>query len=207
MSEQIFLHANAEEQPRWREAFPEAKMVNSMARFRALPPVLDRIVWLDFSPMDEHERYECLHELVAQQARVVVLSANPCEAEALKVMQAGAKGYCHELAAPRQLEQVAMVIGNGGLWVGPDLMQQLMRLTIHAARQQPHGLDPKLLQQLTSREQGVAREVARGASNLEIAELLQISERTVKAHLSAIFDKLQVRDRVQLALKLNQVSH
>lgn len=207
MSEQLFLHPSAELQSRWQQAFPEAKVVSSLAGFRALPPGLERVVWLDFTPLEADERFDWLQALVNQQARVVVLSANPSEAEALQVMQAGAKGYCHELAAPGQLEQVAMVVGHGGLWVGPDLMHQLMKLTIHAAQLQHQGLDRELMARLTSREQGVAREVARGSSNHEIADTLEISERTVKAHLSAIFDKLEVRDRVQLALKLNQVRH
>jgi len=47
--------------------------------------------------------------------------------------------------------------------------------------------------------------VAHGASNREIAVALEITERTVKAHLSAIFDKLGVRDRVQLALRMNNI--
>ena len=51
----------------------------------------------------------------------------------------------------------------------------------------------------------VAEQVAHGASNREIAEALEITERTVKAHLSAIFEKLGVRDRVQLALAMNNI--
>ena len=53
---------------------------------------------------------------------------------------------------------------------------------------------------LTKREIEVAKSVADGCSNREIAERLNISERTVKARLTSIFQKLDVRDRVQLAL-------
>ena len=51
----------------------------------------------------------------------------------------------------------------------------------------------------------VAEQVAHGAANREIAQSLDITERTVKAHLSAIFAKLAVRDRVQLALAMNNI--
>lgn len=62
------------------------------------------------------------------------------------------------------------------------------------------------LNSLTPRELMVAERVAHGASNREIADALEITERTVKAHLSAIFEKLEVRDRVQLALAMNNIS-
>lgn len=205
MNEQIFLRPDAQLLSRWQEAFPDAHVVSSLAGFHALPPAMERTVWLDFGLLNSEERNEWLAFLVQAKAQVVVLSPNPSEAEALQVMQSGAKGYCHEQAAPQQLQQVAMVVGHGGLWVGPDLMRQLMQLTLHAAHQQDPHLDTHLMEQLTAREQGVAKEIAQGASNHEIAERLKISERTVKAHLSAIFDKLQVRDRVQLALKLNHI--
>ena len=51
----------------------------------------------------------------------------------------------------------------------------------------------------------MARLVAGGASNREVAEQLSITERTVKAHLSAIFEKLGLRDRLQLSLRINGV--
>ena len=58
---------------------------------------------------------------------------------------------------------------------------------------------------LSPREQEVARFAAMGDSNAEIAERLSISERTVRAHLSAIFEKLQVSDRLMLALKVHGI--
>ncbi|MCH8282968.1 MAG: helix-turn-helix transcriptional regulator, partial [Chloroflexi bacterium] len=57
---------------------------------------------------------------------------------------------------------------------------------------------------LTERERAVALAVAEGRSNKEVARLLDITERTVKAHLGAAFRKLGVRDRMQLVLKLSR---
>ena len=57
-----------------------------------------------------------------------------------------------------------------------------------------------ILAALTKRELEVARLVANGSSNKEIARQLGITERTVKAHVGAVFQKLNVRDRLQLAL-------
>ena len=61
------------------------------------------------------------------------------------------------------------------------------------------------LNDLTVQELTVADKVGHGLSNREIAETLEISERTVKAHLTVIFEKMGVRDRVQLALKVNNI--
>ena len=60
-----------------------------------------------------------------------------------------------------------------------------------------------LLSQLTKRQKDVAIEAAKGLSNKEIARILSISERTVKAHLAATFECLKAKDRLQLALMLN----
>ena len=59
------------------------------------------------------------------------------------------------------------------------------------------------LQALTAREQQVALAVAGGASNKEVARTLNITERTIKAHVSAIFQKLGARDRLHLSLIMN----
>jgi DNA-binding NarL/FixJ family response regulator len=60
--------------------------------------------------------------------------------------------------------------------------------------------------QLTKREQQIAQKVLLGQQNKMIADLLYITERTVKAHLSTIFKKLGVRNRLELTLKLQQAN-
>jgi len=61
------------------------------------------------------------------------------------------------------------------------------------------------LDKLSQRERQVAEAVARGSTNKEIARVMAITERTVKAHLTASFEKLGVRDRMQLSLLVNGV--
>ena len=96
------------------------------------------------------------------------------------------------------LQQVATVISNQGLWVGPNLLSRMIRASLAAEVKAPVNADQ--LKELSAREHQVARSVARGANNKEIAREMDITERTVKAHLSAIFLKLRVRDRLHLAL-------
>ena len=115
-------------------------------------------------------------------------------------MEAGASGYLHYLAVVPVLQQVSQVVEVGGLWLGVDLMRQLVFATANIIQVAPEKVHLDLL---SAREQDVAKAVAAGKSNKEVARELDITERTVKAHLSAVFDKLHVRDRLHLVLVLS----
>lgn len=122
----------------------------------------------------------------------------------MQALTAGAAGCCNTHAAPEVLNQVAMVVSNGGLWVGQSLLQRLVGSTGRILGQRPaEAKNDGWGALLSEREVQVAKQVACGASNKEIASLLSISERTVKAHLTSIFEKLGLRDRLQLSLKIN----
>ncbi|RYF45139.1 MAG: response regulator transcription factor [Comamonadaceae bacterium] len=162
------------------------------------------IVWLS---TEYPEWPALLSELVRsdKRARVVVATGVPDEREGLKALNEGARAYCHLFAVPEMLREVALVVQHGGLWMGSALVARLAAATSglttpHAAPQAQQDLQ----QRLSSRELEVASAVAKGLSNKEIADRLFISERTVKAHLGAAFEKLGVRDRVQLVLRMNQ---
>lgn len=145
---------------------------------------------------------------LAPVAPCVVLADLPDDRTALACFSAGARGYCNSHAQPRILKLVADVVLQGGLWIGESLMQRLVAGVGFAAQAKAPG-DPApragagaLLGQLTPREREVAEAIAAGASNKDVARLLAISERTVKAHASTIFDKLGVKDRLQLAVRI-----
>lgn len=187
---------------RWLEAFPGGAPLG-WAGLRQTLQAGD-MVWVPVTGPDWSRRVGALLRLQAD-CRVVVLSAVPGETEGLQALDAGARGYCHLLAVPVLLREVAQVVGLGGLWVGPELVQRLVAATRGLL---PPGAAPKAaavdLSLLSERESQVARAVARGHSNREVAEQLCITERTVKAHLGSVFEKLGVRDRVQLVLQFSQ---
>ncbi len=202
---QIFISYRAQALPRWREAFIDADIrlnFDSSTTFPEMPSEKS-VVWLHVPPESEdlakrigNVRY------MASGSPVVVLSNLPSEAEGLEVFAAGASGYCNALAIPELLRQVAAVVAQGGLWVGQDLVKRLFGgMSDHATP----AVTAQTLAELSAREAQVAQAVARGATNKEIARALNITERTVKAHLSAIFEKLNVRDRLQLSLVVNGV--
>lgn len=140
---------------------------------------------------------------------VIVLSSEPNDAEGIEAMDIGVSGYCHAYANEATLRQVVEVVGSGELWVGRSLLTRLLK---GINQSQVQSLDQPTARAadtwrklLTEREIEVANMAAQGASNLGIAEVLGITERTVKSHLTSIFEKLDVADRLQLALRVHGV--
>jgi len=161
------------------------------------------LVWVHVQPdgADPLDRLRAA-ALAAPGCRLVVLSNVPGEEEGAALLEAGAAGYTNSLAVPELLHQIATVVASGGLWVGPELMQRLMS-ALAALTQRQYA--SKSLDKLSGREREVALAVARGESNKEVARNLGITERTVKAHLTAAFELLGVRDRLQLSILLNGI--
>jgi DNA-binding NarL/FixJ family response regulator len=206
MNKQLFL-ASATAHPailppeRWLVAFPQGQWCNWATLQTTVLP--GDIVWVSVAHTDWKERVEALLG-IQPECRVIVVSSVPYDAEGLRALNVGARGYCHVLAVPELLREVAEVVAHGGLWVGPDLVRRLMAATRDALERSPNAKPPQAdLSALSDREAQVARAVAAGKSNKEVADQLHISERTVKAHLGSVFEKLGVRDRVQLVLHMS----
>ena len=200
---QVFISASGRMHERWSMAFPEAQVIVDVAAATGLEGSETSSLWLDLTAIPAELHLENVAAVSSLGYPVVAMVGVPGEAEAFSLLNTGVQGYCHFKAAPEQLCEISLVVENGGLWMPPPLMQRFLALStraIPAAAPEVHELND-----LTARELMVAEQVAHGASNREIAETLEITERTVKAHLSAVFDKLGVRDRVQLALRMNNI--
>ncbi len=201
--EQIFLSDGNSLATRWREAFPHAQQVAPRAA-AGVAGAGDALLWLDGSRIASREALEReLRRALQVSPRIVVMRPAPAESEAFALLSLGASGYCHVAASPRQLQEIAGVVEEGGVWMPPELLRRLVGLSRRVVT--PGARDAAGVSSLTEREFAVASLVGGGASNREIAERLAVSERTVKAHLSAIFHKMKVRDRVQLALAMNDI--
>jgi DNA-binding NarL/FixJ family response regulator len=162
------------------------------------------LVWLLLPSLTEERVDEAVLAVLSlfKDCSLVALSKVPDQQEALMALNAGAKGYCHALSNPETLRQIAVVVSHGGLWVGQDLLSRVVTAAEKVlSREQTTAFGN--INRLTTREKAVAKEVAKGATNKEIARSLNITERTVKAHLGSIFNKLNVRDRLQLVLVMN----
>ena len=93
------------------------------------------------------------------------------------------------------------VIDDQGIWLGEDLMQVLVGKIAGQAKAKTKSKAKKDWQKkLSTREVDVVNAVVKGLPNKLIARELDITERTVKAHLTAVFEKLEVSDRIKLVL-------
>jgi DNA-binding NarL/FixJ family response regulator len=143
---------------------------------------------------------------------IVLLTSTPNDREGLAALKAGARGYCGMDLDPTLLRKAVTVVLKGEIWVGRNmyaaLLDELTSLTERRHREFPPNLDTRL-DRLTPREHEIAQLIGEGASNKEISGRLVITEATVKAHLTAIFRKLGLSDRLGLALfvtEYNRVS-
>jgi DNA-binding NarL/FixJ family response regulator len=170
----------------WRKAGHRLVVVDLGGYPPAAPPLWTRDAWQNN----------------AADLAILATSSRPDDEEGLAALNAGACGYCHSHAPIDTLRQALEVIAGGELWVGRALLSRLLRLV--DSRLPRAGL-ADWARPLTEREREVAHHAALGESNVAIADALGITERTVKAHLKAVFEKLQVADRLQLALRVHGV--
>jgi len=144
---------------------------------------------------------------LSPSTRIILFTNKPEEKEATCVLMAGTKGYCRKDISPSLLKKAVEVVQKGEIWVGRNVIPHLLEeLTSFTERSQKDSLleDNVSLDCLTTRERQVASLVAHGSSNKEIALMLNITERTVKAHLTSVFFKLKISDRLRLALLVTE---
>ena len=199
-----FLSHDARIRETWKKAFPDL-MTSPLTRV----PAAATLVWV-LRPITPEPDVTALVTGVRRQAAdrpLIVLADVPNEEEALAALAAGASGYCNGHAAPAVLTQVGLAVENGGLWVGQNLMQRLLSATARGLAASPEAKNTVAAaswhERLTARELEAATLLAQGASNKEIASRMAITERTVKAHVGAMLEKLGARDRLQLSLIVN----
>jgi DNA-binding NarL/FixJ family response regulator len=198
----IFISTGGRLLADWQQACPEGAVFRESAALNA--DIGQALIWLHVNADSTASMLSDVTGLLGRfaQARVLVLANAPDTNEAVAAFQQGAAGYCHAYSSADVLREVRRVVQLGGVWLGPEVLQRL----ITVGRTMVGSSQTKInatLEQLTPREREVALKAAEGLSNKLIARELDITERTVKAHLTAIFERLAIRDRLQLALMLN----
>lgn len=137
------------------------------------------------------------------EAKTIILSGVISEDLEWELLKAGIRGCCPNDAKPEFLKQVVVAVQDGELWIRRTLTCRLIdELGKTTSKNKAYRATLGLLNKLTQREYDIAVRVGNGESNKQIAQACEITERTVKAHLTEIFLKLGVADRLNLALVL-----
>jgi len=137
-------------------------------------------------------------------SRIFLLSDQPHEDEGMTFLKLGIVGYANTYISAERLAEAVRIISSGAVWLGQKVMQRLILDSYARAKEQAASDSARLLATLTKREREIANLIAQGQSNLEIAANLDITERTVKAHLSSIYEKTKTGSRLNLALLINR---
>jgi DNA-binding NarL/FixJ family response regulator len=127
---------------------------------------------------------------------IVLVAADDGDDWGMGALVAGARGILAKSARPEDLVKAVRVVHEGQIWARRHLMAEWMA-RISEAPTRPSG--ESMVGGLSERESEIFRNAAAGLSNKELADRLAISEATVKAHLTRIFQKLGLRGRAELA--------
>lgn len=139
--------------------------------------------------------------------KILVLSDRPNDQEGLVCLQRGCVGYTNTYIAHSRLIAAIEAVDSGLVWVNSSLMGILINgagRDFAQKENQRNGKKSTLLNSLSSREHQIALLVAEGWKNNKVAEELDITERTVKAHLSSIYAKTRTKGRLNLVLLMKK---
>jgi DNA-binding NarL/FixJ family response regulator len=167
-------------------------LLNSLDGFQADIFVLD----INMQPVSG---LEVLQQLRSQghPARIVILTGSMDDECLVEAVRLGVDAILLKKAASRQLLDCLRKVGKGERWLDPDVTERLVKAAVGSGNGETGGL------RLTSRELEIARLVAAGLRNKQIAHETGMAEPTVKMHLHNIFQKLGIGSRTELALLAN----
>ncbi|HZD79238.1 MAG TPA: response regulator transcription factor [Actinomycetota bacterium] len=187
-----------------RECFADADVVEAADAAEAMG-VMERtpadIALVDVR-LPVHDGLELLHDMKSRwrEVPVIMLTTFDHAQYVRRALAEGAAGYLLKDATPEDLEQaIRVALSGGGNVLSPRVIQNLFEAmeTGEGEEEAPHR---RPAANLTQRETDILELLAEGKSNRDISRSLFLSEKTVKAHLAAIFRKLGVSNRTQAAM-------
>jgi DNA-binding NarL/FixJ family response regulator len=160
-----------------------------------LKTVKPDILLLDIN-MPKMNGIDVLDEMKAQKSeiKVLILTVHNEVDYLLKAIELGAEGYILKDTGFDELKKAINIIADGETYIQPRLIPTLNSRLIK------YNIDKEKIDKLTNREREILAQIAEGLLNKEIASNLNISERTIKNHISSVFKKLEVSDRTQAAV-------
>jgi DNA-binding NarL/FixJ family response regulator len=170
------------------EASNGLEAVQKAARFEPT------VVLMDIR-MPDVDGMQATRRIIARDpsARVLILTTFDLDEYVYEALRAGASGFVLKDDPPEQLIAAVRTVAAGDALLSPSVTRRVIKQFTRVPRPSP----PKELDDLTDREREIFALIAGGLSNAEIGERLYISDTTVKTHITHIFQKLGLRDRVQ----------
>lgn len=140
------------------------------------------------------------------EVRVLVLTTFDDEEGVFDALRSGASGYVLKNTPVAQLVTAIRIVAEGGTYLQPSVATQVVAELNRLSQRPASEAALRVTSLLSLRELDILRHLTRGMSNKEIASALNITEGTVKNHMTSIFDKLEVPDRTSAALKARELS-
>jgi DNA-binding NarL/FixJ family response regulator len=134
------------------------------------------------------------------QARVILLTGVRDPLEHQRGVRLGAAGLLLKEQSANVLAQAITKVHAGELWLDPGLMARVLSDILHGTSANSRPASPIKTDRLTERERDVVALICEGLTNKQIAERMVLSETTVRHHLTSIFDKLSVANRLELVI-------
>ncbi len=188
-----------------RECFAQAKVIEAGNAAEALHVMgsEDVDVALVDVRMPDSDGLELLHEMKQRwpDVPVIMLTSFDHAHYVRRALAEGAAGYMLKDATPEDLEQaIKVAMSGGGNVLSPRVIQNLFEAMDGGGAPEGGEIGHRPATSLTQRETDILALLAEGKSNRDISRALFLSEKTVKAHLAAIFRKLGVTNRTQAAM-------
>ena len=188
---------------RWEELLAKTYQVKHFTKFDDLKSALGDNTYVVFHEDSDTNvvmsELDALHE-INEKKNSLVLRNLPSIEEGEAFLSHDIGGYGNANMSDDVFLQAVEVVSSGNIWLYPELMADVVSKidTLNKKSSMSEALET-----LTPREKEVAQLVAKGESNKLIADDLTISQNTVKLHIASIFEKLEVKSRVALALRVN----
>ncbi len=166
--------------------------IDAVAQAKRLKP---DVILMDLV-MPRLDGIEATRQITAEQpdARILVLTSFAADDKVFPAIKAGAIGYLLKDTGPNELLQAIRQVAGGEPSLEPSIARKVL-FELHHPPEAPPTRDP-----LTEREMDILKLIAQGLSNREIADRLQISERTACTHVSNVLTKLHLASRTKAAL-------
>jgi two-component system NarL family response regulator len=209
----LIASASTERLVSWQEALKGLGAIvvvqRSDALLEALTRAKPRILLFDVALPGEALRGINSLRRASPSTRVVALTGSVSDEFELSLFKSGVRGCCRIDIDVNMLKRVVLAVEHGELWIRRSITQRLLDelgAKVHNESERNTRAGVGRLAELTQREREIALLIGDGGSNKQIARQLAIAERTVKAHLTEIFRKIGVSDRLSLALEVRAFS-